>query len=154
MAVVPFKRARRRLISLRHYLVTQDKVLRMSSQSARALADRVVAVSEFSNSVQQFVEAIVEREKGEIKRVRLRPTHSHFDDEGKADFRPAVEAWALFIEGTSPKHLNEKVVDISSTLKARQFERGTEWRISTSVRRAIMADIAGNAKLPILRISK
>jgi hypothetical protein len=126
----------------------------MSSQTARALADRVAVVPEFSNSVQRLIEAIVEREKGEVKRVHLRPTHSHFDDQGKTDFRPAVEAWALFIEGTLPKHLNEKVVDISSTLKARQLERGTEWRISASVRRVIMTDIAGTAKLPTFRISK
>ena len=66
-----------------------------------------------------MVEAFVETVDGQIKDVQIRKTHSHFDDEGKVDVRPAVEAWGLFIEGTSPKHLNEKVVDISPTLKAK-----------------------------------
>ena len=153
MAVVRFPRKRRRL-SLRHYICTEAGPFRVTSRLARELAHREVSVPQFANSVQRMVEVFVETVDGQITDVKIRKTHSHFDDEGKVDVRPAVEAWGLFIEGTSPKHLNEKVVDISSTLKARQLERGTEWRISTSVRRAIMADIAGNAKLPMLRISK
>lgn len=134
--------------------MTQDKVLRVTSHTARALAAREVSVPDFSNSVQQFVEAIVEREGGEVRHIHLRPTHSRFDKKGKADFQPALEAWALFIEGASPRHLSEKVVDISSTLKARQLKRGTEWRISAPVRRAIIADISGRAKLPVLKLPK
>jgi hypothetical protein len=153
LAVVPFKRKRRRL-SLRHYICTETGPFRVTSRLARELAHREVAVPQFANSVQRMVEVFVEKVAGEIRDIQIRPTHAHFDDEGKVDFRPAVEAWALFINGSSPKHLNEKVVDISSTLKARQLDRGTKWRISASVRRAITADITGNAQLPILRISK
>jgi hypothetical protein len=117
------------------------------------MAHGEIAIPQFANSIQRMVEVFVETVAGEIKDIQMRPTYARFDREGKVDLRDAVEAWAIFLEGSSPKHLSDKVVDIRPTLEAKRVERDTAWRITGSVKRAILADLRGDAKLPLLKFS-
>ena len=151
MAVVRLKRARRR-ISLRHYLCTGAGPFRLPSGAARKLAHRDIAIPQFANSVQRMVEVFVEAKGSEIKGLEFRATHARFDEEGKADLHHAVEAMAVILDGAAPKKLDENVLDISPTLRTRKRERETQWRISQSLKRAIEADIRGQARLPLLRV--
>lgn len=151
MAIVPFPRARRR-ISLRHYLYTDAGSFRLTSRLARELAHRQIAAPQFANSVQRMVEAFVETEGSAIKGIALRATHARFDEEGRADLHHAAEAMAAILDGATPKKLDENLVDISPTLRTRKRERETQWRIPPSLRQAIVADIKGEVRLPLLSV--
>ena len=151
MPVVQFRKPRRR-VSLRHYLCTDAGPYRLTSRLARELAHREIAVPQFSNSVQRMVEVFVQTEGSEIKGMEFRATHARFDEEGKVDLHHAAEAMAVILGGTTPKKLDENVLDISPALRTRKHERETQWRIPQSLRRAIVADIKGEAKLPLLRV--
>ena len=59
MSVVRFKRTRRRL-SIRYYLCTDDGPVRLPLRLCRDLADRVIALPQFANSVQRMVEVLIE----------------------------------------------------------------------------------------------
>jgi hypothetical protein len=73
MSVVRFKkRARRRRLSLRHYICTETGLLRVTSRLARELAHREVAAPQFANSVQRFVEVFVETVARDIKDIQIR----------------------------------------------------------------------------------
>lgn len=115
MTVVPFKKTRRRL-SIRYYLCTDDVPLRMPLRLCRDLADRVVALPQFANSVQRMVEVLIESKAGKIEKIEVRPTHSRFDANGKIDLRHAAEAMAIILDGPTPKQVGENVLDIQSTL--------------------------------------
>ena len=98
MSVVRFKkRARRRRVSLRHYLCTNARPFRLTSRLARELAHRQIAVPQFANSVQRMVEVFVEAEGSEIKGIEFRATHARFDEEGKAGLHHATEAIAVIL---------------------------------------------------------
>jgi hypothetical protein len=124
----------------------------LTSRLARALAHRQIAVPKFANSVQRMVEVFVEAEDSKISAIEFRATHTRFDEEGRADLHHAAEAMAVILDGAAPKKRDEKVLDISSTLRTRKRERETQWRISQPLKRAIVADIKGQARLPLLRI--
>ena len=152
MSVVRFKkRARRRRVSLRHYLCTNARPFQLTSRLGRELAHRQIAVPQFANSVQRMVEVFVEAQGDEIKSIDFRATHARFDQEGKTDLHHAAEAIAVILDGEVPKKLDENVLDISPTLRTRTRERETQWRISQSLKRAIAADVKGQARLPLLR---
>jgi hypothetical protein len=74
MSVVRFKRTRRRLI--RYYLCTDDGPVRLPLRLSRDLADRVIALPHFANSVQRMVEVLIESKAGKIQKIELRPTHN------------------------------------------------------------------------------
>lgn len=152
MPVVRFKRARRRRLSLRHYICTEAGPFRITSRLARELAHGEVAVPQFANSIQRFVEVFVETEGSKIKDVQIRPTHARFDQEGKADLHYAAEAMAVFIDALEPTKVGENLYDISGKLRAIKRERETQWRMDRSVKKAIMADVRGEAKLPMFRL--
>jgi len=134
MAVVRFKRAARRRVSLRHYLCTEAGPLRLTSRLARALAHRQIAVPQFAVSVQRMVEVFVEAEGSKINAIEFRATHARFDKEGKADLHHAAEAMAVILDGAAPKKLDEKVLDISSTLRSRKRERETQCANTTIIK--------------------
>jgi hypothetical protein len=152
MAVVRFKRAARRRVSLRHYLWTNAGPFRLTSRLARELAHRQIAVPQFANSVQRMVEVFVETEDSRIKNIDFRATHARFDKQGKADLHHAAEVMAIILEGRAPKKFDEGVLDISSILRTRKRERETQWRIPQSLKRAIVGDIRGKARVPLLRV--
>ena len=151
MTVVRFKRARRRL-SIRYYLCTDAGPVRLPLRLCRDLADRVVALPQFANSVQRMVEVLIESKAGKIEKIELRPTHSRFDENGKLDLRHAAEAMAIILGGSAPKQIGENVLDIRSTLSSRARERETKWRIFPSLKKLILADVKGETKLPVLRV--
>ena len=151
MAVVRFPRKRRRL-SLRHYICTEAGPFRVTSRLARELAHREVAVPQFANSVQRMVEVFVETVAGEIRDIQIRPTHARFDQEGKADLHDAAEAMAVIIDALKPTRVGENVFDVTGKLRAIQRERETHWRIDQPLKKAIMADVGGEAKLPLFRL--
>lgn len=136
MSVVRFKRARRRL-SIRYYLCTDDVPLRMPLRLCRDLAERVLALPQFANSIQRTVEVLIESKAGKIEKIELRPTHSRSDEYGKVDRRHAAEAMAIILGGSEPKRLSENVLDIGSTLRTRAQEREANWQIPRSIKRLI-----------------
>jgi hypothetical protein len=148
LAVVRLKRKRRRL-SLRHYICTEVGPYRVTSRLARELAHREVAAPQFANSVQRMVEVFVETVAGEIKDIQIRPTHARFDREGKADLHDAAEAMAVIIDALEPTKVGKNVFDVTGKLRAIRRERETQWRIDQPLKKAIMADIRGEAKLPL-----
>ena len=151
LAVIRLKRKRRRL-SLRHYICTETGPFRVTSRLARELAHREVAVPQFANSVQRMVEVFVEKVAGEIRDIQIRPTHARFDQQGKADLRYAAEAMAVFIDELEPTKVGENLYDVTGMLRAIQRERETHWRIGQPLKKAIMADVRGEAKLPLFRL--
>jgi len=112
MAVVPFKRARRRL-SIRHYLCTEAGPFRVTSRLARELAHREVAAPQFANSVQRMVEVFVETVGGEIREIQIRPTNVRFDQQGKADLHDTAETMAVMVGALEPTKVGENVFDVS-----------------------------------------
>jgi hypothetical protein len=153
MAVVPFKQARRgRRLSLRHYICTEAGLFRVTSRLAREMAHREVAVPQFANSIQRFVEVFVDTVAGKIVDVQIRPTHARFDEQGRADLNYAAEAMAVFVDALEPTKVRENLFDINGKLKAIRRERETQWRIDRHVKKAIMADISGETKLPLFRL--
>ena len=70
------------------------------------------------------------------------------------DLHHAAEAMAVILGGSAPKQDKRKrTLDIRPTLRTRAHERETNWRIPQSVKRLILADVNGEAKLPIFRVS-
>jgi hypothetical protein len=116
------------------------------------LADRVIALPQFAGSIQRGVEVLIETKAGKIQNIEVRPTHSRFDENGKIDLRDAAEAMAIILAGSAPKQIGENVVDIRPTLSSRKRARETKWRISASLKRLILADVKGEAKLPVLSV--
>ena len=151
MAVVSFKRARRR-ISLRHYICMEAGPFKVTSRLARELAHREVAVPQFANSVQRMVEVFVETVAGEIRDIQIRPTNARFDQQGKADLHDTVETMAVIIGALEPTKVGENVFDVSGKLRAMRRERERQWRIDRPLKKAIMADVRGEAKLPLFRL--
>jgi hypothetical protein len=146
------KRAQRRRISLRHYICTETGPFRVTSRLARELAHREVAVPQFANSIQPMVEVFVETVAGEIKDIQIRPTHARFDQEGKADLHYVAEAMAVIVDALEPTKRGENVYDVTGKLRAIQRERETQWRMDQRLKRAIIADVRGETKLPLLRL--
>jgi hypothetical protein len=151
MTVVRFKRTRRRL-SMRYYLCTDTGPVRLPPRLCRDLVDRVIALPQFANSIQRGVEVLVARKAGKIETIEVRPTHSRFDENGKIDLRHAAEAMAIILGGAAPKQIGENVLDIRTTLSSRARVRETKWRIPASLKKLILADVKGEAKLPVLGV--
>jgi hypothetical protein len=152
MTVVRFNRRRRRRISLRHYIFTDAGPFRLTSRLSRDLAHGAVTAPQFANSVQRMVEVFVETEGAEIKDLQFRATHARFDREGKADLHDAAEAMAVIVDALKPTRVGENVFDVAGKLRAIQRERETQWRIGQPLKKAIMADVTGDAKLPLFRL--
>jgi hypothetical protein len=146
MAVVRFKRARARR-SIRYYLCTAEGTFRVPLRLFRGLVSGEIRVPQFANSLQYFVEVLVE-EVNKRKTINARSTSTRFDAHGKVDLHHVVEAIAVLAEGSQPKHVFEKVLDVGPTIRARRLEREAAWRAPSSVLRLIRADIEGKKKLP------
>jgi len=151
MAVVPFPKKRRRL-SLRHYIVTDAGLFRVTSRLAREIAHGEVAVPQFANSIQRMVEVFVETIAGEITDIQIRPTHARFNQQGKADLQYAAEAMAVIIDALEPTKISGNVFDVTGKLRAARRERETRWRIDPNLKKAIMADVRSETKLPLFRL--
>ena len=139
-------------INVRYYLCTDAGPVRLPRRLCRELADRVIALPQFANSIQRMVEVLIESKAGKTEKIELRPTHSRFDEDGKIDLRHAAEAMAIILDGSAPKQVGENVLDIQSTLRSRARERETKWRISPPLKKLILADVNGETKLPVLHI--
>ena len=147
MSVVRLKKARRRL-SIRYYLCTDEGPFRVPLRLFRGFVSGEIRLPQFANSLQHFVEALVEEDVKKGKTINTRSTSTRFDAYGKVDLRHAVEAIAVLAEGSQPKHVAEKVLDVGPTIRARRLEREAAWRAPSSVLRLIRADIEGKKKLP------
>ena len=139
-------------ISVRYYLCTDAGPVRLPLRLCRELADSVIALPQFANSIQRMVEVLIESKAGKTEKIELRPTHSRFDENGKIDLRHAAEAMAIILGGFAPKQADENVLDIRSALSSRARERQTKWRIHPSLKKLILADVKGETKLPELRV--
>jgi|KBSSwiStaDraftv2_1062776.scaffolds.fasta_scaffold2176781_1 hypothetical protein len=151
MTVVRFKKARPRR-SIRYYLCTDEGPVRMPSHLSRDLSARVIALPQFSNSIQRMVEVIVQAEHKKTS-IHLRPTSTRFDKAGKVDLRDAAEVMAIILGGSEPKRISKNVLDIGPTLRTRAREREANWRIPQSIKQMILADVKGKTKLPVFRAS-
>jgi hypothetical protein len=100
-----------------------------------------------------MVEVLIQTEGGKTKSVHLRPTSTRFDEEGKVDLRHAAEVMAVILGGSEPKRISKNVLDIGQ-LRTRAQEREANWQIRQSIKRLILADVKGEAKLPVFRISE
>jgi hypothetical protein len=147
MTVVRFKRARRRL-SIRYYVCTDEGPFRIQLHLFRGLVSGEIRLSQFANSLQHLVEALVEEDVKKGKTINTRSISIRFDAHGKVDLRHVAEAIAVLAEGSQPKRVAEKVLDVGSTIRARRLERESAWRAPLSVLRLIRADIEGKKKLP------
>jgi hypothetical protein len=116
------------------------------------LAHREVAVPQFANSIQRMVEVFVETVDGQITDVQIRPTHERFDQKGKANLHYAAEAMAVIIDALEPTKVRENIFDVTGKLRAIQRERETHWRMDQRLKKAIMADVKGETKLPLFRL--
>jgi hypothetical protein len=99
-----------------------------------------------------MVEVFVETVSGEIKDIQIRPTHARFDQEGKADLHDAAEAMAVIVDALKPTNVVENVFDVTGKLRAIQRERETQWRMDQRLKKAIMADVKGETKLPLFQV--
>jgi hypothetical protein len=99
-----------------------------------------------------MVEVFVETVAGEIRDIQIRPTHARFDREGKADLHYAAEAMAVIIDALEPTNVRENIFDVTGKLRAIQRERETHWRMDQRLKKAIMADVKGETKLPLFRL--
>ena len=153
MAVVRLKKKARRVrISLRHYICTEAGPLRVTSRLARELAHREVAAPQFANSIQRMAEVFVETVAGDVKDIQIRATHARFDQEGKADLHYAAEAMAVIVNALEPTKRRENVYDVTGKLRAAQRDRETQWRMDQRLKKAIIADVRRETKLPIFRL--
>ena len=152
MTVVRFKKRAQRRLSLRHYICTEAGPLRVTSRLARELAHHEVAAPQFANSLQRFVEVFVETVAGDIKDIQIRPTHARFDQEGKADLHDAAEAMAVIVDALEPTKRGKNVYDVTGKLRAIHRERETLWRMDQRLKKAIIADVRGETKLPLFRL--
>jgi hypothetical protein len=57
---------------------------------------------------------------------------------------------AIILGGSAPKRVGEKVLDILPILSRRAREHETRWRISSSLKRLILAEVKGEIKLRLL----
>ena len=152
MSVVRLKRVRPRR-SIRYYLITDEGPVRMPPRLSRDMSARLIALPQFAKSVQRMIEVIFQIEGQKISSVSLRPTSTRFDQDGKVDLHDAAEIMAEIVTGSKPTRMSENVLDIRPTLRTRARDRDTNWRISPIIKRKILADIMGQAKLPVFRTS-
>jgi hypothetical protein len=73
MSVVRLKRARRRF-SIRYYLCTDEGPFRVQLRLFRGLVSGEIRLSQFANSLQHFVEALVEEYVKKGKTINTRST--------------------------------------------------------------------------------
>jgi hypothetical protein len=149
MAVVRFRKPRQRR-SIRYYLVTDEGPVRMPLRLHRDLVSGEVVMPRFANSLQHFVEVQIEAGPERGRKIHMRSTSTRFDANRRVDLHHAVEAIAVLVEGSKPRPLREKVLDVVPAIRANRLERETTWRAPPSVLRAIRADIEGKNKLPTL----
>jgi hypothetical protein len=152
MAVVPFKRARRRL-SIRYYLCTDQGALRIPLRLFRDLISGEARLPQVANSLQHIVEASIETDPNGGKKIRTRSTSTRFNAEGKVDIGQAAEIVAVLLEGSKPKRIADNILDVAPTIRARRSEHETAWRAPSVTLRVIRADIEGRKKLPTLSVS-
>jgi hypothetical protein len=114
----------------------------------RKLLSGEVLLPQFANSLQYFVEALIETDPKNGKKIKTRSTSTRFDAEGRVDLHHATEVLSVLVEGSQPKRVTEKVLDIGPTIRARRSEREAAWRASPSMLRLIRADIEGRKRLP------
>ena len=63
-------------------------------------------------------------------------------------FATPTEVVGVLLEGAQPKLVEENVLDIGPTIRARRSARETSWRAPASMLRLIRTDIEGGKKLP------
>jgi hypothetical protein len=80
------------------------------------LADRVIALPQFANSIQRGIEVLIETKVGKIENIEVRPAHSRFDEDGKIDLGHTAEAMAIILAGSAPQQIGENLLDIRPTL--------------------------------------
>ena len=149
MSVVRLKRARRRL-SIRYYICTDEGPVRVPLRLHQDLVSGKTAMPQFAQSLQHFVEVLIEVGPKSARKIHMRSTSTRFGANGKVDLRHAVEAIAVVVEGSKPRQLGGKVIDAGPAIRANRLERETAWRAPSSVLRLIRADIEGKKKLPTL----
>ena len=84
----------------------------------RGLVSGEIRLRQFANSLRHFVEALVEEDVKKGKTINTRSTSTRFDAHGKVDLRHAVEPIAVLAEGSQPKRVTEKVLDVGPTIRA------------------------------------
>ena|SRR5262245_38531753 len=122
MAVVRFKKRARPRRSIRYYLCTAEEPFRVPLGLVRSLVAEEIVMPLFANSLQHFVEALIEADKSG-KKIKTRSTSARFDAEGRMDLHHATEALSVLVEGSKPKRVTEKILDIGPTVRARRLER-------------------------------
>ena len=122
--------------------------MRLPLRLFRGLVSGEISCLSLPTLYNTIVEVLVEEDVKKGKTINTRSTSTRFDAYGKVDLRHAVEAIAVLAEGSQPKHVAEKVLDVGPTIRARRLEREAAWRAPSSVLRLIRADIEGKKKLP------
>jgi hypothetical protein len=102
--------------------------------------------------VQRLVEVFVETVGSEISKIQIRPTNARFDQQGKADLHDTAETMAVIVGALEPTKVGENVFNVSGKLRAIRRAREREWRIDQHLKKAITADVRGEAKLPLFRL--
>jgi hypothetical protein len=82
MSVVRFKRARPRR-SIRYYLCTDEGAFKVTLRLFRGLISGEIKLPQFANSLQHFVEALIEKDTKKRKTISTRSTSTRFDSHGK-----------------------------------------------------------------------
>ena len=104
MSVVRLNRRRRRF-SVRYYICTDGEPFRVPLRLFRRLVSGEVALPQFANSLQRFVEVLLEEDVTKGKTITTRNTSIRFDADGKVDLGHAAEVIAVLVEVRSPNTL-------------------------------------------------
>ena len=150
VATIPYQRRRRRL-SLRYYIWDGRALSKVPHRLHSALLSGDATLPQYANSKQKMVEVLIWRGPGQARKIEARGTINFFNSKGCIDLREATEAVAIAVEGSKPKRLNEKVLDIGPVVRSRRWSREHTWKPAPILLRMIIADIEGRAKIPTLQ---
>jgi hypothetical protein len=153
VGTIPFPRRPRRL-SLRYYLCDGDALWRIPQRIHRALLSGEAALPQYANSKQKVVEVFIWSGPTTARRVEARGTVFSFNSAGLIDLAEAAETAAIAIEGSKPRRLDKRVLDIGPVIRTRRLARERSWKPPASVLRAIIADVNGNGKIRALCLTQ
>jgi hypothetical protein len=110
----------------------------------RKVVSGELALPQFANSLQHFVEALIEADPKSGKKIKTRSTSTRFDGEGRVDLHQATEVVSVLVEDSQPKWVTEKVLDIGPTIRARRSRNAKHGERPPLIR----VDIEGRKRFP------
>jgi hypothetical protein len=131
---------------VRYYFCSDGNLAwRIPDRLHRALIAGEVLLPQFAGTRRKVLEVFFRNTPSGKILLDARGSFYNFDPKGRLDVLPVSEAWAGWLEGSRPRRLQERVIDIGPTLRYRRRVTEQFWHPAAGLLRSVRADLRASA---------